>query len=213
MSTLRDGAQKETDTRVRDALADEDRRRIVRLLRGRTGAVPLPELADRLAAAAPGSEPTDDATASAKSLRTRLYHLHLPKLADCGLVEWNETERTAAPTDHPVYDVDRAEDLLSPDGADSVVRVLADDRRREVISVLEAVDGPMARDRLARELASSDADGAAADVDDVRVRLHHDHLPRLDRTGLVDYDPDEATVTYRGPSELASAVPGHRSAD
>jgi len=35
----------------------------------------------------------------------------------------------------------------------------------------------------------------AVDRDDVRIALHHVHLPALDAAGLVEYDPDGERVT------------------
>ncbi|ELZ20245.1 hypothetical protein C475_20767 [Halosimplex carlsbadense 2-9-1] len=42
--------------------------------------------------------------------------------------------------------------------------------------------------------------------DDVRVGLHHVHLPTLDAAGLVDYDPDEGRVTFDGLSSAGETV-------
>lgn len=205
MSTLHSGPKKELDTPTQDALADEDRRRIIRLLRGRPGTVSERELADRLAATTVTSKSEDTTT-----LRTRLHHIHLPKLADCDLVDWNEQRGEVAATDHPVYDVDRADELLSDDGRDSIVPALADDRRREVLAVLEDESRSITRDELARKLASSRTDQPSArDVEDVNVRLHHCHLPRLERADLVEYDPDDGSVVYQGPPELMTVLPGN----
>lgn len=41
-------------------------------------------------------------------------------------------------------------------------------------------------------------ESAAVDVDDIRLQFHHQHLPTLTASGLVDYDADERTVKFRG---------------
>lgn len=42
--------------------------------------------------------------------------------------------------------------------------------------------------------------------DDVRIGLHHVHLPTLDAAGLVDYDPDEGRVAFGGLSPIGETV-------
>jgi hypothetical protein len=86
--------------------------------------------------------------------------------------------------------VDRLE--LAELTTDEYHRVLAADRRRIALEVLEDRAGPVDLDVLAEAVAERERRGDAnpADPDRVAVSLHHVHLPLLTDLGIVDYDPD-----------------------
>ncbi|WP_245549728.1 winged helix-turn-helix domain-containing protein [Natronococcus occultus] len=72
---------------------------------------------------------------------------------------------------------------------DEVLRVLANARRREIVSVLEALDDNwITVDELARAVSTTG--------DEWRGELHHVHLPMLRDLGIVDYDRHGETVRY-----------------
>lgn len=193
----------ETNARLSDALSSEHCRHIIRILRERNDAITEGELADRVAAA--GGSPSDGTDPGA--LRIRLHHLHLPKLADMDLVEWDSAAQEVAPTDHPVYDVQSVDGLGSDDVRESVAPVLAHDRRRTIVTLVRSENGAVTREALAHELASLEAAGApaASRVEDVTLQLHHRHLPKLADAGLLEYDRADGTITYEGPPELMPA--------
>lgn len=78
--------------------------------------------------------------------------------------------------------------------------VLASERRRTILDVLAETQLPLdtatlAREIVDREYGSGDSDGALARV---RMSLHHTHLPKLHRVGIVEYDPESNHIeTYR----------------
>lgn len=191
------------DTRLSEALSSEHCRQIIRILRGRNEAITEGDLADRLATA-------QDSTSDG-SLRIRLHHLHLPKLADMGLVEWDDAAQEVAPTEHSVYDA--LDDSEPDDDRDSIAPVLADDRRRTIVAIVYAENSPVTRAELAHELASLEAAGepAASRVETVTLQLHHRHLPKLAEAGLLEYDRADGTITYEGPPELMPDGSGIRS--
>ncbi|RQG90508.1 DUF7344 domain-containing protein [Natrarchaeobius chitinivorans] len=81
-----------------------------------------------------------------------------------------------------------------------VVRALSDPTNRIVLDVLSEADGSVSATVIAEELVARDGSVCQADDSDARLEgsllsLHHDHLPRLDELGLVDYDADENLVT------------------
>lgn len=64
-------------------MSDGRRRRVVQFVRATDGPTTLEELASHLADAPESSE------AELAGIRANLYHVHLPKLRDAGLVSWD----------------------------------------------------------------------------------------------------------------------------
>lgn len=86
--------------------------------------------------------------------------------------------------------------------ADSVLRALADDRRRAVLSFLRGRDEPVDVERVAAHLAAGTDEDRAA----LHRELHHAHLPKLDASGLVAYDPVAGSVALREPGTDAGSL-------
>ena len=75
-------------------------------------------------------------------------------------------------------------------------RLLASPTRRTVLDELrDRRPDEVALPALARAVAGREAE---SDGQSLGVHLHHTHLPKLDAAGVVDYDPDAATVRYSG---------------
>lgn len=153
----------------------------------------VPTLAERLAA--------DDAAASAPDpeavdrVAANLHHVHLPALEAVGLIDRDRAAGTVAPSDHLLYDdPDFRRFLAADDGLDDLVECLADDCRRAVLKVLDEREEPITRDDLARAAAPP----LSARAEELRVDLHHVHLPKLDAMGLLEYDASTAIVEQAG---------------
>lgn len=75
--------------------------------------------------------------------------------------------------------------------------LLAPRRRRQVLRTLDERPAATERHVLARALAAEESGlnvpGEAA-VRRIEIDLHHNHLPALDKAGVVWYDPDQATA-------------------
>lgn len=69
-----------------DLLASDRRRRVLRRLRDDDEPLRLDDLAEAVAAAEADGEPSMD---HVTAVRTSLYHAHIPKLADAGVVEFS----------------------------------------------------------------------------------------------------------------------------
>lgn len=77
-------------------------------------------------------------------------------------------------------------------------RILASDRRRVVLDVLETRCGPLDLDEVAALVAAEEHDfGNPTDetVERTAVSLHHVHLPKLEAAGVVRYDADLHQIT------------------
>lgn len=81
-----------------------------------------------------------------------------------------------------------------------LLRVVAEERRREILQYLQSTD----RAAITLQELAANLEPAVGGSDPVKnparrlaIELHHNHLPRLDEAGLVDYDPRRGTVSNR----------------
>jgi len=86
---------------------------------------------------------------------------------------------------------------------DSVFDALADWRRREVCQYFVETDAESATvDQLAMLLLACERPAIEErdepSLDDLAIQLEHQHLPKLDEAGVVDYDERSDTVRYWG---------------
>lgn len=82
---------------------------------------------------------------------------------------------------------------------DAVLELLADRRRRAALRHLSTSDGEVDLDDVIGALAPDDPT-------DLRVALHHHHLPRLDDAGVVTYDAAAGTVEYHPDRRVESLL-------
>lgn len=83
--------------------------------------------------------------------------------------------------------------------APDVFDAMANERRRQVVAVLAgestATDLSTLVDRVANRLPSDRTDPTSRPaLRQLRVSLHHQHLPKLAAAGLVEYDAEAETV-------------------
>lgn len=75
--------------------------------------------------------------------------------------------------------------------------LLGDQRRRYVLATLYTKpETVLSTDDLADHVLRNDPD--ATDYDRVRIRLHHQTLPRLAEDGIIDFDSRTDTIRYHG---------------
>lgn len=74
--------------------------------------------------------------------------------------------------------------------------LLADPHRRCVIECFDRTSSDVTIETLAEHVAAELTESADGDERRrVLLALHHNHLPRLDDHGVLEYDPDAGTVT------------------
>lgn len=76
---------------------------------------------------------------------------------------------------------------------DDRLELLSDPHRRCVLEQLERTADPIDIDELASRVAGRVGGGRR----ETRLILHHNHLPKLDDYGVVDYEPSTGTVSSR----------------
>lgn len=86
-----------------------------------------------------------------------------------------------------------SQQTLHPDRKDELLTILADTRRRAILSYLQKSPGDVATvEMLADELDPRDHSG-----DDVtEVALLHSDLPKLDAAGVIEFDQRSKTARY-----------------
>lgn len=99
---------------------------------------------------------------------------------------------------------------------DSLFDVMADARRRYVLTYLRDSENATPRDELADAVLAwergPEAEPTGSARENVALSLHHRHLPKLEQTGLAERTADGVSLTERGASalELFSAAPAGR---
>ncbi|UPV76686.1 hypothetical protein M0R89_21020 (plasmid) [Halorussus limi] len=81
-------------TEMYGALADDRRRVILSILTDRTTAVDVATLARSVAARETGTSVGDVDEETVEQVRASIYHVHLPKLANAGIIQHNEEQQT-----------------------------------------------------------------------------------------------------------------------
>lgn len=93
----------------------------------------------------------------------------------------------------PYSTMNRAREPTTDTRLDDVFEVLADRRRREVLRHLIERDPPVSVAELVDGI-DDHTPATAVNRRELRVALHHSHLPKLDDSGFVDYDREENRI-------------------
>lgn len=86
-----------------------------------------------------------------------------------------------------------------------LLRAVADQRRRNVLYVLEDLDSDViSLDDLADEVLANDLE--FDDIDRVRLLLHHRDIPKLSEAHLLEYDSRNKTIRCRFETEVEDFI-------
>lgn len=95
---------------VFDALADERRRLVLWCLQTYETPMELIEIAEEIVVLETGTEEADGPDVDLETVHTSLYHVHVPKLADAGIVEYDRDRDVVT----LLESVERHESVLDP---------------------------------------------------------------------------------------------------
>jgi DNA-binding transcriptional ArsR family regulator len=203
METTAGAATERRRNEVFTSLANKRRRTVLTVLQ-RLSAADIEDLATHVVAAETGKSLLEVTRTEAKRVRESLTHRHLPQLAETGLV--TEESGTVSVTQHPALADPKIEQMIETDAAgwDAVLESLADRRQRIILTTLPKDGEPVDRDELVTTVAGKIRKYSQKDVSEqqLRIDLHHRHLPKLEAAGLLEYDVDAGTVAYQGHPEL-----------
>lgn len=192
-----DGRNTHPSEAVVQALAIQRRRTVLDVLT-RLSPTSRDELATHVAAVEADADlasVTDDAV---RRVERALHHQHLPKLEAAGLVRCPND--VVAATDSAPFEVWEFVSDIDADSLDwnGLFQALTDGRCWAVVSVLDEVDAPTDRERLAAAAADRHADGPSRfeNIERMERHLHHVTLPKLDDCGLLSYDHGTGTVDH-----------------
>ncbi|WP_408959483.1 hypothetical protein [Natrinema sp. 74] len=153
---------------------------------------------------------TDD---QCEQTQTALYHLHVPRLVDLGLLTRESRGDTTIVglDDHPILEADWVQTVLEDPTGESfpadeetlnrTLQALRAPRRRAVCAVLATRHGAISVSELATAVATREATGEtdtadanSADEAHTTTSIVHEHLPALADAGLVEYDRNARRV-------------------
>lgn len=89
---------------------------------------------------------------------------------------------------------------LSGRSTDNYLAVLGDAHRRSAVGFLAEKDHSVTLSSLARVVAAETQDVSLGtltetEIEQTKMELHHNHLPKLDKADVVEYDSEEHFVT------------------
>lgn len=202
----------DTVTAVFQSLTSRRRRLALAILGDGSGLTTEHGLAIRLAAVEQNKPPDDVAEGEREEVLATLHHTHLPRLADAGLIERHGDCVVLIGRDNlarlGLTDALDAWVADEPDDLDSVLRALAHERRRAALMALDR-DGPTTLADLTARLGST-----PEEREELRIELHHTHLPRLAAAGLIERDDERITfVEHPLIATLWVGVDGDRLLD
>ncbi len=203
------GSILDADDEIYEVLSNTRRSTLCALLLECGGELPMGTLVAHVVAREVAEPLAEVAPEKRRAVEISLYHQHVPKLTDCGVVTWNRQEGTVALADDG-FDRDRLAALLGPGSirhSETLFELLAHSRRRAILSVLADHGDVVSTDELAACVAAAERDVPpnavpTSERDRVYTTLRHAHLPAMDDAGVLEYDREAELITYRGHPAL-----------
>ncbi|MFC4247752.1 hypothetical protein ACFOZ7_12400 [Natribaculum luteum] len=199
----------DVDDGIYEVLSNTRRSTLCSLLLECGGELPMETVVRHIVAREAAEPLSEIAPEKRRTVEISLYHQHVPKLADCGVVTWDREAETVALADD-AFDRGRLAALLGPGSiqrSETLFELLTHSRRRTVLSVLTERGDVVSTDDLAARIAAAERDVPrdavpTSERDRVYTTLRHAHLPAMDDAGVLEYDREDELVVYRGHPAL-----------
>lgn len=205
------GATNEPVEPVFVALADGHRRQVLAVLNERSGTATISELAQVLVSRQTARTPAAPSPNEHRSIRTSLHHVHVPMLAEVGLVDRTGDEITLVETLVGRRAASLLDAPVAESSLDEAFEVLAHRDRRAAIATLRGTGEPLAVPAVAEGVRERSHDDRPTRK--LAVSLAHVHLPKLDDVNVVEYARSESQVVFDGLSlacrEVLARMTGH----
>lgn len=99
--------------------------------------------------------------------------------------------------------VDDAQDRQDDVDIGRLLQLLSNARRRHMLAVLADADDTLTVGELTRRIRAREASaGESPPTDEIRVSLHHVHLPKAEVCEIIDWDRAGGRIRYRGSRRL-----------
>ncbi len=181
------------------ALANERRQALLSVLRQHDTPVSESQLARFVAARETGDSPNAVATADYERVQLSLHHVHLPHLEAAGLIARIDDDQIDC-TQHSFWVSSAVRTLLpqdqaAPDTTTIAFDLLADDRRRAILTLLKGQQ-ELTVEAVAEELAETPL--SVQELPKLTAELVHCHLPKLEEANVVEVDSSGSRIRYTG---------------
>lgn len=208
--------EKDEASKLYRVLADERRRVLLSVLRQYDTLVSESQLVRLVAAREIGDSPNAVTTADHERIQLLLHHVHLPHLEAAGLIERADNGQIVC-TEHPFWTYSDVRTLLTqdqvaPDITTITFELLADERRRAILTLLKDQQELTVRE-VAEELTETPL--TDQELPNVTAELVHRHVPKLADAGVVEVDSTGDSIRYTGNvvlEEWFSDVRAHEEA-
>ena len=156
------------------------------------------ELIDREAPDVPTGQARHD-------IRITLVHNHLPRLEEYGLVEWSL--EAVELVDEPLLCPAALSTLLETEATDEkrLLERVVDPARLGLLEVVADDDRAQSLEEVASTLAAREKT-LPSDPKQVKIALHHSHLPALDEVDVLEYDHEAKLIEPSAETDSVALV-------
>lgn len=187
------------------ALAGNDARRTVLAVLSNGEAATVPSLATSVAADRLDVEPSTLTAEERSKDLIALEHVHLPRLADHGVISIDAERSIVEPLDSPLF-AEPLASLVDSDVPTPVVAALGNERRLRLVKTACAVGAAVSLRDLALYLVAGSRGCPLSAVSETerercRIQLYHSYVPTLVDAGLLERTDGGCSVRAAGIPE------------
>lgn len=186
-------------------LKNSRRRSTIRMVSQSDSPLSIEEIAERIAAQENDKDRSQLTSGERKRVYVTLYQLHLKKLSEKGVIEFDEENGNVRSGElfdaylHALREYTPKNNIGQRE-LDNRFHILQNQRRRMVIDILEDTNSSISLGDLAERIASNETNKAIAQLTSrerkrVYIPLYQVHLPKLDDANVIDFDKHRGKVS------------------